>query len=156
MAQIEVVARREIAARPEEVYAALADFREVHPRLLPEEFTDYEVREGGHGEGTVVFLKLHATKKRVRSCLLEISEPEERTLVETDRNSTLVTTWTTAPAAAEGRAEETDVTVRTVWEGSGGIGGFFEGIFAPRVLKGVYERLLANLAAEVEKESRPS
>ncbi|KAB8167728.1 SRPBCC family protein [Streptomyces sp. 3MP-14] len=150
MAQVEVEARRVIAARPEEVYAALADYREVHPRLLPEEFTDYEVREGGQGAGTVIFLRLHATRKRVRECVLEISEPEERTLVETDRDSTLVTTWTITPDGGDDRCV---ARVRTVWEGSGGIGGFFERLFAPRVLKGVYERLLENLAAEAERGS---
>ncbi|TNM31587.1 SRPBCC family protein [Streptomyces sedi] len=153
MAQIEVEAARDIAARPEEVYAALADYRETHPRLLPEEFTDYEVREGGSGAGTVVAMKLHATKKRVRDCLVDISEPEERTLVETDRQSTLVTTWTVTPDGGDDRCR---ATVRTVWEGSGGIGGFFERLFAPRVLKGVYERLLENLAAEVEQEAKSS
>ncbi|RMI42378.1 SRPBCC family protein [Streptomyces triticirhizae] len=150
MAQVEVEARRGIAARPEVVYAALADYREVHPRLLPEEFTDYEVREGGQGAGTVLFLRLHATRKRVRECVLEISEPEERTLVETDRDSTLVTTWTITPDGGDDRSV---AHIRTVWEGSGGIGGFFERLFAPRVLKGVYERLLDNLAAEAERGS---
>lgn len=153
MAQVEVEARRGIAARPEVVYAALADYRETHPRLLPEEFTDYEVREGGQGAGTVVFLRLHATKKRVRECLLDVSEPEERTLVEKDRQSTLVTTWTITP---DGGDDNSVATVRTVWEGSGGIGGFFERLFAPRVLVGVYERLLENLAAEVEQGSAKS
>ncbi|MDT0266396.1 SRPBCC family protein [Streptomyces sp. DSM 44915] len=147
MAQVEVEARRGIAARPEVVYAAIADYQETHPRLLPEEFTDYEVREGGQGAGTVIFLRLHATRKRVRECLLEIDEPAERTLVEKDRNSTLTTTWTVQP---DGGDDQSRITVRTVWESAGGIGGFFERLFAPRVLNGVYERVLANLAAEVE------
>jgi uncharacterized protein YndB with AHSA1/START domain len=146
MALVEVVARREIKADPDAVFDAIADYREVHPRLLPEQFTDYEVREGGDGAGTVLSLKLHATAKRVRSCLLEITEPAKGTLVETDRNSTLVTTWTVAGGPGASR-----VTVHSAWEGAGGIGGIFERIFAPRALSGIYDQILANLATETEK-----
>ncbi|WP_326595667.1 SRPBCC family protein [Streptomyces sp. NBC_01803] len=150
MAQVEVVARRDITAKPDDVLDAIADYRQTHPRLLPEQFKDYEVREGGDGEGTVLFFRLHATSKRVRECLLDISEPADGTLVETDRNSTLVTTWTVAPGeGAEGARSR--VTIRSTWEGAGGIGGVFERIFAPRALAGIYDQVLANLASEVEK-----
>ncbi|ARQ67882.1 SRPBCC family protein [Streptomyces marincola] len=144
MALVEVLARREIKAAPDDVLDAVADYREVHPRLLPEEFTDYEVREGGDGEGTVVFFRLHASAKRVRECLLDVTEPEDHKLVEADRNSTLVTTWTVAESNGG-----TLVTVHTAWEGAGGIGGVFEKIFAPRALSRIYERVLDNLAAEM-------
>jgi hypothetical protein len=148
MAQLEVVAEREIAAEPNDVFDAIADYQEVHPRLLTEQFTDYEVREGGDGEGTVLAFRFHATSRRVREMLCDITEPEENVLVETDRNSTLVTRYTVTPAAAGGGAH---VTIRTTWEGAGGVGGFFERLFAPRALTGVYQRILANLAAETEK-----
>ncbi|UCM91121.1 SRPBCC family protein [Streptomyces marincola] len=144
MALVEVLARREIKAAPDDVLDAVADYREVHPRLLPEQFTDYEVREGGDGEGTVVFFRLHASAKRVRECLLDVTEPEDHKLVEADRNSTLVTTWTVAESGGG-----TLVTVHTAWEGAGGIGGVFEKIFAPRALSRIYERVLDNLAAEM-------
>ncbi|MDT0307897.1 SRPBCC family protein [Streptomyces sp. DSM 44917] len=146
MALVEAVARRDIEAGADAVYAALADYRETHGRLLPEQFTAYEVREGGEGAGTVVFLRLQATSKRVRECLLDVTEPGERTLVETDRNSTLTTTWTVRENGAGGARAE----VRTTWQGAGGVGGVFERIFAPRGLAAIYDRLLANLAAELE------
>ncbi|MFE0687379.1 SRPBCC family protein [Streptomyces xiamenensis] len=147
MAQVEVVTQREINAEPDDVLDAIADYREVHPRLLPEQFTDYEVREGGDGEGTVVFFRLHATAKRVRECLMEVTEPDDHTVVETDRNSTLVTTFTAVPGSVKNTSS---VTIRSTWDGAPGIGGFFERIFAPRGLNGFYEQILANLAREVE------
>jgi hypothetical protein len=149
MAQVEVVRERDIAARPDDVFDAIADYQETHPGLLPEQFTDYEVREGGDGEGTVVFFRFHATSRRVREVLADITEPSDNKLVETDRNSTLVTTYTVTPGEREGSAR---VTIHTTWEGAGGIGGFFEKLFAPRALGGVYERILANLASETEQE----
>ena len=39
----------------------------------------------------------------------------------------------------------------TVWNGAGGIGGFFEKTFAPKGLGRIYDAVLAKLAAEVEK-----
>ena len=58
-------------------------------------------------------------------------EPAPGTLVETDRNSSMVTTWTVLAADAG----TTTVRVRTTWNGAGGIGGFFERTFAPRGLR---------------------
>jgi hypothetical protein len=150
MAQVEVVARREIEADPDDVLDAIADYADAHRRLLTEHFTDYEIREGGDGAGTVVFFRFHATSRRVRECLMEITEPGPTSVVETDRNSTLVTTWTVDPAAGGSSAR---VTVHSAWQGAGGIGGFFERLFAPRALARVYDQILANLAAEMERKS---
>ncbi len=149
MAQLEVVAARDVAAKPDDVFDALADYEDFHRRLLPEQFTDYEVREGGDGEGTVLFFRFHATSRRVREVLADITEPGKDRLVETDRNSTLVTSYTVAPS--EELADGARVTLRTTWEGAGGIGGFFERLFAPRALQAVYQRILANLEAEMAK-----
>lgn len=147
MAQVEATTQRDIAADPNDVFDALADYKEVRSKLLPSQYSEYEVREGGDGEGTVVHWKLQATSKRVRDCLLEVSEPKDGQLVEKDRNSTMVTTWTVTPAGT-GKAR---VVVTTVWNGAGGIGGFFEKTFAPKGLARIHDELLANLAAEVEK-----
>ncbi|GGV77460.1 MULTISPECIES: SRPBCC family protein [Streptomyces] len=147
MAQVEAVTERIVAADAETVFDAVADYRGTRERVLPEQFSEYEVREGGDGEGTVVHWKLQATSKRVRDCLMEVSEPIDGELVEKDRNSSLVTTWRVTPAG-EGRSR---VTVTTTWKGAGGIGGFFERTFAPKGLSRIYDAMLAKLAAEVEK-----
>ncbi|MVO87287.1 SRPBCC family protein [Streptomyces sp. p1417] len=147
MAQVEAVTERIIAARPEDVFDALADYSGTRPKILSEHFSEYEVREGGDGEGTLVHWKLQATSKRVRDCLLDVTEPTDGELVEKDRNSSMITTWRVTPAG-EGAAR---VVVTTVWDGAGGIGGFFEKTFAPKGLGRIYDAVLGKLAAEVEK-----
>ncbi|WP_372410603.1 SRPBCC family protein [Streptomyces luteireticuli] len=147
MGQVEATTERIIAADPEEVFDALADYSGTRAKLLPEHFSEYEVREGGDGEGTLVHWKLQATSKRVRDCLLEVSEPSTGQLVEKDRNSSMVTTWTVTPAG-EGRAK---AVVTTTWTGATGIGGFFERTFAPKGLARIYDAVLGRLAAETEK-----
>jgi hypothetical protein len=148
MAQVEATTQREIKASPETVFDTLADYKEGRPALLPEHFSEYEVREGGDGAGTLVHWKLQATSKRVRDCLLEVTEPSEGELVERDRNSSMVTTWRVTPGSAAGTAR---VTVTTVWNGAGGIGGFFERTFAPKGLARIYDGVLTRLAAQTEK-----
>ncbi|MEU6439542.1 SRPBCC family protein [Streptomyces sp. NPDC047046] len=143
MAQVEATTERIIAAGPEDVFDALADYSGTREKLLPEQFSEYEVREGGDGEGTLVHWKLQATSKRIRDCLLEVSEPQDGELVEKDRNSSMVTTWTVTPSG-EGASR---VVVTTTWDGAGGIGGFFEKTFAPKGLARIYDAELAKLAA---------
>ena len=147
MAQVEATTERVIAADAEAVFDALADYNGTRAKLLPEHFSEYEVREGGDGEGTLVHWKLQATSKRVRDCLLEVSEPTDGELVEKDRNSSMVTTWRVTPAG-EGKSR---VVVTSVWNGAGGIGGFFERTFAPKGLGRIYDAVLANLATQTEK-----
>ena len=147
MAQVEATTERIIAADAEAVFDALADYKDVRGKVLPAHFSEYEVREGGDGEGTLVHWKLQATSKRVRDCLLEVAEPTDGELVEKDRNSSMVTVWRVTPAG-EGASR---VVVTTTWDGATGIGGFFERTFAPKGLGRIYDEILANLATEVEK-----
>ncbi len=150
MGQVEATTERIVTGKPEDVFDALADYRETRPRLLPQQFSEYEVREGGDGEGTVVHWKLQATSKRVRDCLLEVSEPSDGQLVEKDRNSSMVTTWTVTPAG-EGKSR---VVVTSTWTGASGIGGFFERTFAPKGLARIYDELLAKLASETAQAAQ--
>ncbi|MGA5521413.1 SRPBCC family protein [Streptomyces pseudogriseolus] len=148
MAQVEATTERIVAADADTVFDALADYSGTRAKVLPEQFSEYEVREGGDGEGTLVHWKLQATSKRVRDCLLDVTEPTDGELVEKDRNSSMVTTWRVTPAG-EGRAR---VVVTSVWNGAGGIGGFFERAFAPKGLARIYDAVLARLDAEVGKQ----
>ncbi|MFF3492779.1 SRPBCC family protein [Streptomyces sp. NPDC002795] len=147
MAQVEATTERVVAAKPDDVFDALADYSGTRAKMLPEQYSEYEVREGGDGEGTLVHWKLQATSKRVRDCLLDVTEPTDGELVEKDRNSSMVTTWRVTPAG-DGQSR---VVVTTVWNGAGGIGGFFEKTFAPKGLGRIYDAVLAGLATEVEK-----
>ncbi len=146
MNQVQAIAERTINAPVERVRAAVADYAGTRSKILPANYSEYEVREGGTGAGTVVHWKLQATKKRVRDCVVDVSAPTGSTLVEADRNSTLITTWT-----VDGTDTECTVRLSTTWEGAAGIGGFFERTFAPPGLRRIYDELLTNLASAVEK-----
>jgi uncharacterized protein YndB with AHSA1/START domain len=155
MASIDVSAEREIGAPAEAVYGYIADHREHHPRFLPDAFSDFEVEAGGIGAGTITRFKLTAGG-RTRDYRMEVAEPEPgRVMTESDTGSSLVTTWTVTPAGPGSR-----VRIATTWEGAGGIGGFFERLFAPRVMRGIYtdelDRLDAYARAQQTGASGPS
>jgi hypothetical protein len=147
MSQVVATAERAVRAPAEQVRAALADYEGARRRALPEQFSDYRVESGGQGAGTRVHWRFAATAKRVRDQLMVVTEPTADSLVESDANSSMVTTWTVLPADAGGST----VRVRTTWNGAGGIGGFFERIFAPKGLARVYDQLLERLDAELAR-----
>jgi hypothetical protein len=140
MGKVTATAERTIDASPEKVRALVADYSDARPKILTEEFRDFEVIEGGKGAGTVAKWKLQATSKRVRDVAATVTEPEPGMLVETDGNSTMVTTWTIRELGAGCM-----VRIETSWDGAGGIGGFFEKTFAPGGLKRIYDGVLAKL-----------
>ena len=147
MGTIEVSAERLVEAPAETVYGCLADMHE-HPRFLPPAFSDFEVEEGGVGAGTVTRFKVTAGG-RTREYRMRVGEPEPgRVLTESDQNSTLVTTFTVDPAGERAR-----VRISTTWEGAGGVGGFFERVFAPRVMRGIYADELERLDAYARSRS---
>lgn len=140
MAVIHVSAERLVEAPADTVYGYLADMREHHPHFLPPAFSDYEVESGGVGAGTITRFKVNAGG-RSREYRMQVAEPQPgRELTESDMNSSLVTRFTVTPEGDESR-----VRIYTTWEGAGGIGGFFERMFAPRVMRGLYADELARL-----------
>jgi hypothetical protein len=145
MSEVVATAEHVVRAPSERVIAALADYAETRPRLLPEQFSQYRVESGGQGAGTRVHWRFAATSKRVRDQLMTVTEPVPGTLVESDANSSMVTTWTVHAADAGA----TTVRVRTTWNGAGGIGGFFERTFAPKGLRRVYDEILGRLDREL-------
>src|SRR5258708_35554206 len=114
-----------IDASPEVALAAVADYQTVRPKILSSQYSDYQVLEGGQGAGTVATWKLQATKSRVRDVKASV-DVAGKTVIEKDANSTMVTNWTVAPAGTG-----SSVTVKTSWQGSGGIAGCFAITFAP-------------------------
>jgi len=143
MGQVTSTTEKQIDAEPTAVLAALADYTTVRPAILPEQYTDYAVQEGGTGAGTVVTWRLHATEKRVRHVVADVSTTAEA-VVESDRSSTLVTSYQVSPVGSG-----SVVVVTSTWQGAGGIGGFFEKRFAPKGLARIHDALLANLAAHL-------
>ena len=131
---------RPVSAPAERVYRFLADYREHHPRFLPPAFSDFQVEQGGVGAGTVVRFRLR-TGGRSRVFRQRVEEPTPgRVLTESDLDSSAVTTFTVMPEGDHSR-----VRITTTWQGAGGIGGFFERLFAPRVLRSLYADELARL-----------
>lgn len=120
-------------APAETVYRYLADMRDHHPRFLPPAFSDFHVESGGVGAGTVAGYKLTAGG-RTREYRMKVAEPQPgRVLTESDMGSSAVTTFTVSPRGATSVVE-----ISTAWDGAGGIGGVFERMFAPRVLRAIY------------------
>lgn len=140
MATILVSAERTVDAPADAVYGYIADMREHHPQFLPSAFSDFQVESGGVGEGTITRFTVTAGG-RTRQYRMKVAEPERgRVLTESDTGSSLVTTTTVTPQG--GRSL---VTISTTWQGAGGIGGFFERLFAPRAMRGIYTDELERL-----------
>lgn len=137
-----------IDAPVEAVTTAIADYAQVRPRILPEQFSAYRLIQGGQGHGTVAAWHLQATKKRSRDVKATVTVDDAAahwSLVEKDENSTMATTYTVREATGGSLVEMT-----TSWDGAGGVGGFFERTFAPAGLKRIQNELLTNLKADVE------
>jgi hypothetical protein len=147
MGQVVATAERVVRAPADVVRAALADYATTRPAVLPEQYSEYRVDAGGTGAGTRVHWRLQATSKRVREQDVVVTEAPDGALVETDANSSMVTTWTVHPADADARAST--VRARTTWNGAGGIGGFFERTFAPKGLARIHDALLERLERSV-------
>jgi uncharacterized protein YndB with AHSA1/START domain len=141
MAKVEASAERTIDAPAGQVYGHLADMRQ-HPSFLPPAFSDFQVEEGGVGAGTVTSFTVNAGG-RTRGYRMRVTEPEPgRVLVESDTNSSLVTTFRVEP-----RDDKSLVRISTSWDGAAGIGGFFERTFAPRALQRMFLDELERLNA---------
>lgn len=133
-----------INVEPTAALAAVADYQSVRPKVLSPHYQDYQVLEGGQGQGTVATWKLQATKSRIRDVRASV-DVAGHAVIEKDANSTMVTNWTVAPAGSG-----SSVTVKTTWAGAGGVKGFFEKTFAPLGLKKIQAEVLANLKKELE------
>ncbi len=137
--KVSAKSERVVAARPEDVYTVLTDYTSKRPLILTPNFLDYAVEQGGTGTGTVVNYRLHAAN-RERPYRMHVEETvKNELLTERDSNSSLITTWTLLP---QKDGAQTRVRVETAWEGSGGIGGFFERTFAPLGLRRIYADML--------------
>ena len=144
MGQVSASSTVLINAEPNAVFTAVADYETVRPKILSSHYSGYEVLAGGQGAGTVATWKLQATESRVRDVKAEV-DVAGHTVIEKDVNSTMVTNWTVAPAGPG-----SSVTVKTAWQGAGGVKGFFEKTFAPLGLRKIQDEVLENLKKQVE------
>lgn len=140
MATISVKAHGGVGAPAARVYQILADYNQHHPHILPPAFTDLKVEEGGVGAGTVFTIRLKVAG-RSRAARMYVAEPQPgRVLTESEPETSLLTTFTVVPDGDTSR-----VQIATTWQSAKGIGGFFERLFAPRLLRRIYVQELENL-----------
>ncbi|MGV9825039.1 SRPBCC family protein [Gordonia sp. NPDC003429] len=146
MGEISATHSIEIDATPDAVIGALADYNEVRPAILPEQYRDYAVISGGNGDGTVVHWILQATSKRQRDVKAVVSVTPD-TVTERDENSSMVTSYRVSPAGSG-----SSVRTTTTWTSNAtGVGGFFEKRFAPKGLAAIQAEVLGNLKKRLEK-----
>ncbi|OBI98489.1 SRPBCC family protein [Mycobacterium asiaticum] len=147
MGQVKAASTVLINAEPKAALDAVADYRNVRPKILSPQYSEYEVLEGGQGQGTVAKWRLQATESRVRNVQVSV-DVAGHTVIEKDANSSMVINWTVAPAGPG-----SSVTMTTTWTGAGGVKGFFEKTFAPLGLKKIQNEVLTNLKNELEGQS---
>ena len=141
MGEARVVAEGVVNAPAAVVYRCLAEYREHHPKFLPDAFSDFTVEQGGVGSGTVIRHRV-TVAGRPREYRDVISEPEPgRVLVETDAaGSGRATTFTVEPDGARSR-----VRIETRFTTAGGPAGIIERWLAPRLLTPIYQDELVRL-----------
>jgi len=133
-----------IPARRERVYSLIANYRDGHPRILPKQFSDLVVEQGGVGAGTLIRfqMSMYGRKQTFRAA---ITEPEPgRVLVETYLDPTgAVTTFAVNPGTAPA---DCSVTISTELPVRGGVLGLIERKFSTLLLRPIYVKELENLA----------
>jgi hypothetical protein len=151
MSHIFVRSERVIEASPAEVFNALIDYKVKRPRMLPPNYLNYTVKQGGQGDGTVISYRFRAAG-RERPYEMTVEETiAGQVLTERDRNSSLVTRWSVLPVDGGQRSK---VSVESDWQGGSGARGFFERTFAPLGLRRVYKDALVALALLVQSPTK--
>lgn len=151
MGHVHIEASRVIDARPDEVYAVLADYRNEHPNILPKShFKELTVEEGGVGAGTVFRLRM-AVLGAERVSRMTVSEPEPgRVMVETDPDAGIVTTFTVESLADGIQARVTIVSDITTGPG---LSGMIEAWLSPPLLRRIFRQELEQLAAYMQSKA---
>ena len=131
-----------IGAPPSRVYEIISDYRDGHPRILPQQFRNLVVEQGGKGAGTRISFQMKAFG-RTMSFRHEVLEPEPgRVLVEKDRDNDSRTTFTIDPAPGGSR-----VTITSDLVSRPGLAGKIEQFLSKRFLLGVYDEEIKKLDA---------
>lgn len=133
-----------IPARRERVYSLLANYRDGHARILPRQFSELVVEQGGIGSGTVIRFQMTLLGKN-QNYHAAVTEAEPgRVLVETYTNPE--GTMTTFTVDAGNAPADSKVTISTELPVRSGILGAMEKMFATLMLRPIFRRELENLA----------
>jgi len=140
-------AERLIAAPADLLYHLIANYRDHHrpSGFLPAAFSGLTIHSGGVGAGTDVSWVLEAGGRR-RTIRALVTEPEPgRTLVETSPG--IETTFNVEPAPNGSLVRFTTVLDEP------GIGGLLTRLFAPRLIRPIYDDELARLDAYARRHA---
>lgn len=147
MGQIKVKAAAILAARSEDVYATIADYRVGHPSIMPKEnWYNFQLEQGGYGEGTV-----HRITSRVlgaeKTYHHYVSEPEPgRVLVEHEIGSSPeeMTKFTVHPLE---QGQQSHVEIASTFNPSPGLKGWIERAVAALIIPPILHKELKLLEA---------
>ncbi len=133
-----------IPARCERVYSLLANYRDGHPRILPKQFSNLVVEQGGVGTGTVIRFQMSfmGKKQNFRAAIIE-PEPGRLLVEKFLEPEGTVTTFTVSPGAAPA---DSQVTISTEFPVKSGLAGFVQKKLSTLFLKHIYVKELQNLA----------
>jgi hypothetical protein len=135
-----------IAAAADKIYDVLIDYPHGHLAILPPQFQDVVIEQGGQGAGTAVRGSVKVWG-RVVPFHHVVSEPQPgRVLQERDPDSGQTTRFVLEPLDQGAR---TRVTIRSDFPPSAGLLGFMERLTLPPVARGMYRAELRNLAQRV-------
>jgi hypothetical protein len=150
MAKHTVSASALVSAPARKVYDLIADYRNGHPLILPKPyFVSLSVEDGGYGAGTVIQFQMRLMGK-IQSFHSTITEPEPgHILVETDRNTGALTTFTVEPRS---QGEGAFVTIATTTTVPDGIVGKLQSWLTTQLLHPIYEKELAQLATVMKEQ----
>lgn len=124
------------------VYDTIADYRHAHPQILPRQFSDLRVVDGGVGAGTVITFRTH---------LLGMTQLYKGTVTEPEPGRVVVETYTEpAPSVTtfivNDAGAASDVTITTDFEtGRSGLAGLIERFLVERLVPPMYREELRNL-----------
>ena len=156
MGQISARAVDILNARPEDVYATIADYHVGHPSILPtENLYDLQVEQGGYGAGTIINFKARILGVE-QSFHHRVSEPEPgRVLVEQDieAGQNVTTTFTVIPLENGRKAQ---VEIKTTMNPSPGLRGLIERLVMPRANAPIYRKELKLLEAVARQRAEQS
>ena len=146
MGQISAKAVDILDARPEDVYATIADYHKGHPSILPRKnLYDLRVEQGGYGAGTIIRFKARMLGVE-QSFHHRVSEPEPgRVLVEQDiEPGQNVTTTFTVTSLDDGKKAQVEIC--TTLNASPGLRGLVERLLVPLTNPPIYRKELKLLA----------
>jgi hypothetical protein len=150
MKWLEISAERVIDAEAAELYQIVADYKVGHPAILPKPyFTELVVESGGYGAGTVIRgnVRIWGQDYPFRH---EVSEPEPgRVLQETDVDTGQINRFLFEPL---NNGTQTRVTIASQYPPTPGLMGWLEPWIKPRIVRGIYQQELAQLAAYVQQQ----